>query len=141
MALSPDLDVRITDSCLRDGSHAKRHQFTEAEVRAIVTALDGAGVPVIEVSHGDGLAGSSFTYGFSGTDERQLVAAAVESAARAKIAVLMLPGVAGKDDITAARDLRAPICPIATPCTQAHISVPHFQTAPGPGPGTGGFLL
>src|SRR5882672_10102868 len=71
------LDVRITDSCLRDGSHAKRHQFTEAEVRAIVTALDGAGVPVIEVSHGDGLAGSSFTYGFSGTDERQLVAAAV----------------------------------------------------------------
>src|SRR5258705_7693759 len=129
MALSPDLDVRITDSCLRDGSHAKRHQFTEAEVRAIVTALDGAGVPVIEVSHGDGLAGSSFTYGFSGTDERKLVAAAVESAARAKIAVLMLPGVAANGDPTPAPDPRAPPLPPPPHRPHAPISLPHLQKA------------
>src|SRR5256714_13518391 len=141
MPFSPELDVRITDSCLRDGSHAKRHQFSEAEVRAIVTALDGAGVPVIEVSHGDGLAGSSFTYGFSGTDERNLVAAAVESAATAKIAVLMLPGVAVKEDITAARDLGASVCRIATPCTEADISLPHFEMARGLGLETVGFLM
>jgi 4-hydroxy 2-oxovalerate aldolase len=141
MPFSLELDVRITDSCLRDGSHAKRHQFTEAEVRAIVTALDGAGVPVIEVSHGDGLAGSSFTYGFSGTDERKLVAAAVESAARAKIAVLMLPGVAVKDDIAAARDLGAAVCRIATHCTEADISVQHFEMARGLGLETVGFLM
>ncbi len=141
MPFSPELDVRITDSCLRDGSHAKRHQFTEAEVRGIVTALDGAGVPVIEVSHGDGLAGSSFTYGFSGTDERNLVAAAVESAATAKIAVLMLPGVAVKEDITAARDLGASVCRIATHCTEADISVQHFEMARGLGLETVGFLM
>ena len=52
-------DVRITDTSLRDGSHHKRHQFTADEVRAIVAALDAAGVPVIEVTHGDGLGGSS----------------------------------------------------------------------------------
>ena len=141
MPFSSELDVRITDSCLRDGSHAKRHQFTEAEVRGIVTALDGAGVPVIEVSHGDGLAGSSFTYGFSGTDERKLVAAAVESAATAKIAVLMLPGVAVKDDITAARDLGASVCRIATHCTEADISVQHFEMARELGLETVGFLM
>jgi len=141
MPFSSVLDVRITDSCLRDGSHAKRHQFTEAEVRGIVTALDGAGVPVIEVSHGDGLAGSSFTYGFSGTDERKLVAAAVESAVRAKIAVLMLPGVAVKGDITAARDLGASVCRIATHCTEADISVQHFEMARGLGLETVGFLM
>ena len=60
-----DLDLRLTDTCLRDGSHHKRHQFTAQEVRDIVEALDAAGVPVIEVTHGDGLGGSSFNYGFS----------------------------------------------------------------------------
>ncbi|MHB1924139.1 MAG: 4-hydroxy-2-oxovalerate aldolase, partial [Acidimicrobiales bacterium] len=79
MTYSDRLDIRITDSSLRDGSHAQAHQFTEAEVRAIVSALDAAGVPVIEVTHGDGLGGSSFNYGFSRTDERLLLKAAVEA--------------------------------------------------------------
>ena len=84
---SDTLDIRITDSSLRDGSHHKRHQFTEDEVRAIVGALDEAGVPVIEVTHGDGLGGSSFNYGFSAVDEMSLIKAAVAEAHRAKIAV------------------------------------------------------
>jgi len=79
-------DIRVTDTSLRDGSHHKRHQFTVEEVRAIVGALDGAGVPVIEVTHGDGLGGSSFNYGFSKTPEQELIKAAVETATNAKIA-------------------------------------------------------
>ena len=102
MSFSKDLDVRITDSSLRDGSHPKRHAFTSAEVARVVTALDAAGVPAIEGSHGDGLSGSSFAYGRSAVDERELIATAVEHASSAKIAALMLPGVAVKDDIAAA---------------------------------------
>ena len=70
MPYSADLDVRVTDTSLRDGSHAIRHQFTAGNVRAIVAALDGAGVPVIEVTHGDGLGGSSFNYGFCASPTR-----------------------------------------------------------------------
>src|SRR5437660_878364 len=99
MTYSADLDVRITDSSLRDGSHAIRHQFTEDQVRRVVQALDQAGVPVIEVTHGDGLGGSSFTYGFSRVDEQLLIQAASEVAVKAKIAVLMIPGVGTLDDI------------------------------------------
>ena len=33
MPYSSSLDVRMTDTCLRDGSHAKNHQFTEQQVR------------------------------------------------------------------------------------------------------------
>ena len=70
---SDDLDIRLTDTCLRDGSHHKRHQFTGEEVRSVIAALDDAGVPVLEVTHGDGLGGSSFNYGFSHTPEQELI--------------------------------------------------------------------
>jgi 4-hydroxy 2-oxovalerate aldolase len=141
VSYSSELDVRLTDSALRDGSHAKRHQFTEHEVRTVVAALDDAGMPVIEVSHGDGLGGSSFTYGFSSTDERTLIRAAVETANRAKIAVLLLPGVGVMDDIRAAQDQGASIVRIATHCTEADIAVQHFQLARDLGMETVGFLM
>jgi 4-hydroxy 2-oxovalerate aldolase len=134
-------DVRITDTCLRDGSHAKRHAFTEEHVRGIVRALDGAGMPVIEVTHGDGLGGSSFNYGFSLTDERRLIAAAVEEASNARIASLMLPGLGTKDDIKAIRDLGVSIVRIATHCTEADISEQHFGLAREMGLETVGFLM
>ncbi|MFC7343361.1 4-hydroxy-2-oxovalerate aldolase [Saccharopolyspora griseoalba] len=137
----PDLDLRITDTSLRDGSHHKRHRFTTAEVRDVVTALDGAGVPVIEVAHGDGLGGSSFNYGFSTTPEQELITTAAETARDAKIAVLMLPGVGVTDDILIARDNGAGVCRIATHCTEADVSAQHFGLAREHGMETVGFLM
>lgn len=133
--------VRITDSTLRDGSHAVSHQFTEQQVRAVVDGLDAAGVPVIEVSHGDGLGGSSYVYGRSQTDERQLIRAAVENADRAQIAALMLPGVGTADDIKAACDLGVSVIRVATHCTEADISEQHFGIARELGLETVGFLM
>ncbi|MEO6083740.1 MAG: 4-hydroxy-2-oxovalerate aldolase [Umezawaea sp.] len=133
--------LRLTDTSLRDGSHHKRHRFTAEEVRSVVAALDEAGVPVIEVAHGDGLGGSSFTYGFSHTPEQELIATAVKTAKRARIAVLMLPGVGVKDDILVAQDNGASICRIATHCTEADISVQHFGLARERGLETVGFLM
>ncbi|RVW00801.1 4-hydroxy-2-oxovalerate aldolase [Rhodococcus xishaensis] len=134
-------DIRITDTSLRDGSHHKRHQFTGTEVRDIVAALDGAGVPVIEVTHGDGLGGSSFNYGFSKTPEQELIKIAVETAKRAKIAFLMLPGVGVKEDIVEAQDNGASICRIATHCTEADVAIQHFGLARDRGLETVGFLM
>jgi 4-hydroxy 2-oxovalerate aldolase len=141
MSYNDTIDIRVTDSSLRDGSHAKQHQFTEADVRAIVSALDAAGVPVIEVTHGDGLGGSSFNYGFSLVDERALIKAAVESASRAKIATLMLPGLGTVEDIRAVRDIGASVVRIATHCTEADVSVQHFEIARNIGLETVGFLM
>lgn len=141
MPYSDELDIRITDSSLRDGSHAKAHQFTEPDVRGIVGALDEAGVPVIEVTHGDGLGGSSFNYGFSHTDERVLLKAAVSEASRAKIAALMLPGVGTKEDIRAIADIGVSVVRIATHCTEADISIQHFGLAREVGLETVGFLM
>jgi 4-hydroxy 2-oxovalerate aldolase len=133
--------VRITDSCLRDGSHAVRHQLTTAQVRDVVAALDGAGVPVLEVAHGDGLGGSSFTYGFSHTSERELIATAVATARHARIAALLLPGIGTAEDIHAVAELGASVIRIATHCTEADISVQHFRIARELGLETVGFLM
>jgi 4-hydroxy 2-oxovalerate aldolase len=134
-------DLRITDSTLRDGSHAMRHRFTEEQVRAVVHALDRSGVEVIEVSHGDGLGGSSFNYGFSLTDEITLIRAAVAEAVQARIAVLLLPGVGTVDDLRRAREAGAAVARIATHCTEADVSVQHFAAARDLGMETVGFLM
>jgi 4-hydroxy 2-oxovalerate aldolase len=134
-------DLRITDSTLRDGSHAMQHQFTEEQVRGVVHALDAAGVQVIEVSHGDGLGGSSFNYGFSKVDEFRLIEAAVDEATRAKIAVLMLPGLGTVHHLKRAHAAGASVARIATHCTEADVSIQHFGAARDLGMETVGFLM
>ena len=133
--------VRLTDSTLRDGSHAMAHQFTAEQVRAVVHALDTSGVEVIEVSHGDGLGGSSFNYGFSAESEFDLIAAGVAQARRAKIAVLLLPGVGTITDLKHAHAAGASVARIATHCTEADVSVQHFGAARALGMETVGFLM
>jgi 4-hydroxy 2-oxovalerate aldolase len=133
--------VRITDSTLRDGSHAMAHRFTEEQVRGVVHALDGAGVEVIEVTHGDGLGGSSFNYGFSAEDDVKLVGAAVDEARSAKIAVLLLPGLGTVENLRQARDAGASVARIATHCTEADVSLQHFAAARDMGMETVGFLM
>jgi 4-hydroxy 2-oxovalerate aldolase len=133
--------VRLTDSTLRDGSHALAHQFTEEQVRAIVHALDRSGVEVIEVAHGDGLGGSSFNYGFSRVDEFDLIAAAVDEARTARIAVLLLPGLGTIEHLRHAYAIGASVARIATHCTEADISTQHFAAARDLGMDTVGFLM
>ncbi|WP_088289253.1 4-hydroxy-2-oxovalerate aldolase [Kineosporia sp. A_224] len=140
-AAGDERDLRITDSTLRDGSHAMSHQFTEAQVRGVVHALDAAGVQVIEVSHGDGLGGSSFNYGFSRVDEMQLIRAAVEETTQARIAVLMLPGLGTVHHLRQAHAAGASVARIATHCTEADTSIQHFGAARALGMETVGFLM
>jgi len=132
---------RLTDSTLRDGSHALRHQYTPEQVAAIAGALDAAGVPVIEVSHGDGLGGSSFNYGFSKSNEHSLIRAAVEAVTGAKIAVLLLPGIGVAEDLREAQSLGVRVARIATHCTEADIAEQHIGMARHLGMEAVGFLM
>lgn len=139
--LPTTFDVRLTDTTLRDGSHAMSHKFTEKHVRDVVRALDDSRVEVIEVTHGDGLGGSSFNYGFSLTPELDLIKAAVDEAKQSKIAVLLLPGLGTIHDLNQAFDAGAKVARIATHCTEADISIQHFQHARSLGMETVGFLM
>ncbi len=132
---------RVTVTTLRDGSHPMRHQFTREQVRAVVHALDQAGVPVLEVTHGDGLAGSSIQYGFSRTDEMELIEEARSAATRARIAALLLPGIGTRKELKDAIERGIQVVRIATQCTEADISQQHFGMAKEMGLEAVGFLM
>jgi len=127
--MSDKVKIHILDSTLRDGSHALAHQFTAEQVTNVVKALDDAGVEMIEVSHGDGLGGSTVTYGFSKQSELELLKAASSVIKKAKLAVLLLPGIGTKDDLKMAADFGAKVAQIATHVTEADISEQHVGVA------------
>ncbi|MGE4427997.1 MAG: 4-hydroxy-2-oxovalerate aldolase [Solirubrobacteraceae bacterium] len=132
---------RLTDTTLRDGSHPMRHRYAVEEVAAVATALDRGGVPVIEVTHGDGLGGSSQQYGVSSTSELDLIEHARRSVRRARIAVLLIPGVGTRRDLAAAVDRGAQVVRLATHCTEADVSEQHFAEAARLGLEPIGFLM
>lgn len=121
--------IHILDSTLRDGSHALSHQFTAEQVTQVARGLDEAGVEIIEVSHGDGLGGSTITYGFSRQSEFDLLKAAAAVIKRGKLAVLLLPGIGTKDDLKIAADFGAKVAQIATHVTEADIAEQHIGVA------------
>jgi 4-hydroxy 2-oxovalerate aldolase len=118
-----------------------RHQFTREQVQAIVKVLDECGVPVIEVTHGDGLAGSSIQYGFSRVSELDLIEEARRTAKQAKIAALLLPGIGTRQELKQAVERGVQVVRIATQCTEADISQQHFGLAKEMGLETVGFLM
>ena len=133
--------MHICDVSLRDGMHAIRHRYTIEQIRTIAAALDAAGVDSIEVTHGDGLGGSSFNYGFGAHPDVEWISAARASVKRATIAALLLPGIGVAEDISRAREAGAGIIRIATHCTEADISRQHVEVARNLGLNTVGFLM
>jgi 4-hydroxy 2-oxovalerate aldolase len=131
----------LLDTTLRDGSHAVHHSFTAAQVERVVRALDAAGVTAIEVSHGDGLGGSSLQCGFSAEPEESLIASAVAAAGRARIAVMSLPGMGAAERIRRAVEAGAAIVRVAVLCMQAELAEAHLAAARAAGAEAVGFLM
>ena len=121
--------ITFVDTTMRDGSHAVRHSFTKEQVSQIAARLDKCGVPLIELSHGDGLGGSSYTYGFSKTDEFTLMEAAAKEIKNGRLTVLLLPGIGTIADLKQAKACGAKAVRVATHVTEADVSAEHIYAA------------
>lgn len=134
-------EIYLQDVTLRDGMHAIRHRITPERVAEIAHALDAAGVDAIEVAHGDGLAGSSLTYGAGSNSNAEWIAAAADSVKNAVLTTLLLPGIGTIRDLKAAFELGVRSVRIATHCTEADVSKQHIETAREWGMDVSGFLM
>lgn len=133
--------VTLHDMSLRDGMHAKRHQISIEQMIAVATGLDEAGIPLIEVTHGDGLGGASLNYGFPAHTDEEYLNAVVPKMKNAKISALLLPGIGTVDHLKMARDCGVHTIRVATHCTEADVSEQHISMAAKMQLDTVGFLM
>ncbi len=136
-----DRYVQITDMTLRDGMHSVAHQFTPQEMERVAAALEAAGVDNVEVSHGDGLAGASYNYGFPAASDEEYLAAVSGALKRSRLAVLLIPGIGTREDLKMAREHGAQVVRVATHCTEADIAEQHIGLARQLGMEAVGFLM
>ena len=134
--------ILFHDMCLRDGMHAKRHQLTLEQMVKVATALDEAGIPLLQVTHGDGLGGASRNYGFPRHTNEEYLNAVIPELKRAKVSVLLVPGIGTMRELQSARDCGVHSVYVATHCTEADVAEQHIGFARNKlGMDTTGFLM
>jgi 4-hydroxy 2-oxovalerate aldolase len=122
----PGKPVQIHDPSLRDGHHAVRHNLGAGQLRAYARAADAAGVPVVEVGHGNGLGASSLQVGQARLSDDEMLSVVREALTSSKLGVFLLPGWATIRDIKNAISHGADLVRIGTHCTEADLAERHL---------------
>jgi len=133
--------VTLHDMTLRDGMHPKRHQITLEQMKAVAQGLDAAGMPLIEITHGDGLGGASVNYGFPAHSDEEYLGTVIPLLKRTKVSALLLPGIGTVDHLRMAHSLGVHTIRVATHCTEADVSEQHIALARKMDMDTVGFLM
>ncbi|MFG1374303.1 4-hydroxy-2-oxovalerate aldolase [Xanthobacter oligotrophicus] len=133
--------VILHDMCLRDGMHAKREQISVDQMVKVATALDDAGVPYLQVTHGAGLGGNSLQHGFAMASNAAYISAVAPQMKNAKVSVLLIPGLGTMRELEEAYEAGARSVHVATHCTEADTAPQHIAFARKLGMDTTGFLM
>ncbi|WP_043488138.1 MULTISPECIES: 4-hydroxy-2-oxovalerate aldolase [Streptomyces] len=118
--------VVIHDPTLRDGQHAVRHQLGVAALRGYAEAADAAGIPVVEVGHGNGLGASSLQVGRAAVSDDEMLSTVREALRHSKMGVFMLPGWGTSDDLRKAVAHGADVIRIGVHCTETSLAERHL---------------
>lgn len=120
--------VLISDPTLRDGNHAIQHQLGPEQIVGYCRAVDEAGVPIVEVGHGNGLGASSLQLGESRTPDELALALARANLKRSKLGVHCIPGFATiEKDLARALEVGVDVVRVAAHCSEADLTERHIR--------------
>jgi len=120
--------VLVSDPTLRDGNHAISHQLGIEQIANYCQAADAAGVPIVEVGHGNGLGASSLLVGEAAIDDKTMLTIARKHLKKSKLGVHAIPGFATIErDLKPALDYGVDVFRIASHCTEADITERHIH--------------
>lgn len=125
--------VVIHDPTLRDGHHAVRHALNRDQLRAYAEAADAAGVPVVEIGHGNGLGASSLQVGRAALSDDEMLTVVREALRNSRMGVFMLPGWGTAHDLRRALDHGADVVRLGTHCTESDLAERHLGLLRGAG--------
>jgi 4-hydroxy 2-oxovalerate aldolase len=119
--------ILISDPTLRDGNHAVRHQLSRESFVAYCKAAEAAGVPIVEVGHGNGLGASSMLVGECRLSDDEILTLSRANLTKSRLAVHVIPGFATiKHDLAKALEIGVDVFRIASHCTEADITDRHI---------------
>lgn len=122
--------VLINDPTLRDGNHAIGHQLTAEQMAAYCCAADNAGIPIVEVGHGNGVGASSLQLGLSKTPDHEALTIAREHLKKSMLGIHIIPGFATiEKDLKFAIELGIDVVRVASHCSEADITERHIKYA------------
>jgi 4-hydroxy 2-oxovalerate aldolase len=120
-------DIRISDPTLRDGNHAVAHQLSASQIARYAAAAEKAGIPIVEVGHGNGIGASSLQVGLSREDDVTMLRTAREELSRSALGIHCIPGFATIErDLRVALDIGVDVVRVASHCTEADITQRHI---------------
>lgn len=134
--------ILISDPTLRDGNHAVSHQLTIDNIIKYCQIADAAGVPIVEVGHGNGLGASSLQVGLAAIDDETMLTTARAHLKTSKLAVHVIPGFATiEKDIKPAIDYGVDVFRIASHCSEADVTERHIDYCRNQGKTVFGVLM
>lgn len=135
------MKVMIHDPTLRDGNHAISHSLSVCNIAEYCQAVDGCGLDVVEVGHGNGMGASSLQLGIAKHTDIEMLEIARKNLKVSKLGVHLIPGFARISDIETALAIGVDVLRIASHCTEASITESYIDYARSKGAYVQGVLM
>ncbi|WP_342146788.1 4-hydroxy-2-oxovalerate aldolase [Rickettsiella endosymbiont of Aleochara curtula] len=120
--------ILISDPTLRDGNHALKHQLNRDQITNYCIAAESAGIPIVEVGHGNGLGASSLQLGMAKLTDKEMLSIARMHLKKSRLGIHIIPGFGTiEKDLRPAVELGVDVVRVAAHCSEADITERHIQ--------------